>query len=300
MKLLPVKLRGILWFLASCFFFAAMSVDIKHMANLGASTFTMIFMRTVFAIILMYPIMRIKSRKQKYGIGNKVLFMWRTVLGFGGMLLMFQSVKLLPVNSFVAISFIIPVFASIGAVMFLGEKMGWHRWGAVAVGFIGMLIIVQPGHMEIGLGLAICLIFCFITAVILLMVKKLSATEDTFSMMYYLHLWMGYMTLPLIFFTYKELTPQIILWGFGLAIISICAHYTLVRSYAMVELTLTAPFEFSRILMASGFAYVFLGEVPEPESYIGAAIIVASAVYIARREAMKSKIQLEKDIISSF
>ena len=132
------------------------------------------------------------------------------------------------------------------------------------------------------------------------MVKKLSATEDTFSMMYFLHLWMGYMALPLILFTYEEMTLQIILWGIGLAVISICAHYTLVRAYSMVDLTLTAPFEFSRILMTSGFAYVFLGEIPEPESYIGAAIIVASAVYIARREALKSKIKLENDIISSF
>jgi drug/metabolite transporter (DMT)-like permease len=265
-----------------------MSVVIKHMANLGASTFTMIFLRTVLAVLLMLPFMWMKRRKMKFGIDNKRLFLWRSLLGFGGMLLMFYSVMLLPVNTFVALSFIIPIFASLGAVLVLGEKMGIHRWGAVFVGFGGMLIIVQPEHMEVGLGLFVCLAFCLITAVILLMVKKLSASEDTFSMMFYLHLWMGYMSIPLIFFTYHELTLENILWGAGLAIISIAAHYSLVRSYTLVDLTLTAPFEFSRILMASGFAYAFLGEIPEQESYIGAAIIVASAVYIARREAIKS------------
>jgi len=300
MKLLSPKLRGILWFLISCFCFAAMAVVIKHMANLGASTFTMIFMRTVFAVLIMLPFMWIKRSKRKYGIGNKRLFFWRTILGFGGMLLMFYSVTLLPVNSFVALSFIIPIFSSLGAVIFLREKMGWHRWGAVFVGFIGMLIIVQPERMVFGLGVYVCLAFCLITAVILLLVKKLSATEDTFSMMFYLHLWMGYMSIPFIFFTYEELTLNNMAWGVALALISIFAHYSLVRSYSLVDLTLTAPFEFSRILMASGFAYIYLGEIPDPESYIGATIIVASAVYISHREAKNSKIQPEKDVISSF
>lgn len=180
--------------------------------------------------------------------------------------------------------------------MFLGEKMGWHRWSAVLLGFAGMMVIVQPGAMDIsgehGIGLIACMVFCVMTAYILLLVKKLSASEDTFSMMFYLHLWMGYMALPMVWFVYQELTTDILIWGVVLAITSIAAHYSLITSYTLVDITLTAPFEFSRILMASGAAYMFLGEVPSKESYIGAAMIVASTVYIVHREAkLKRKVK---------
>jgi drug/metabolite transporter (DMT)-like permease len=264
-----------------------MSVVIKHMSQIGSSTFSMIVMRNIFAVVMMLPFIFFKRRTMQVMLRNKRMFFWRTILGFTGMLLMFQSVILLPVNSFVALSFTIPIFATIGAVLFLGEKMGWHRWGAVALGFIGMLIIVQPTNIEIGAGVWICMVFCIMTAGILLIVKKMSATEHVFSMMFYLHLWMGYLSIPLFFISYHELNLQTMKWGVVLALTSITAHYSLVKSYSLVPLTVTSPFEFSRILMASLLAYIFLGEVPETESYVGAAIIIASVAYIAHRESRR-------------
>lgn len=282
-----LNIRGILWFLLSCISFAVMSVVIKHMSQIGASTYSMIVMRNLFAVFIMLPFIFFKRRTMQVVLKNKRMFFWRTILGFTGMLLMFQSVILLPVNTFVALSFTIPIFASIGAVLFLKEKMGWHRWGAVALGFVGMLIIVQPNNIEVGAGVWICMVFCMMTALILLIVKKMSATERVFSMMFYLHLWMGYLSIPLIFVSYQEFNMETMLWGVVLSLTSIAAHFGLVKSYSLVPLTVTSPFEFSRILMASLLAYIFLGEIPEKESYIGAAIIIASVAYIAHRESRK-------------
>lgn len=288
MSLFSVKIQGILWFLLSCLCFAVMSVQIKHLSSLGAGAFSMMFMRLVFAVLIMLPFAWKKNKAGSLRLDNRKSFMWRSIIGFVGMILCFYAIILLPVNTFVALSFMIPIFASIGAVIFLDEKMGAHRWGAVFVGFLGMLIIVQPAQMHLGLGLVVCLFFCLTTAAVLVIVKRLSASEDTFSMMFFLHLWMGYMSLPFIFICYDEINWQTIPWGVAIAVVSIAAHYGLVKSYTLIDLTLTSPFEFSRIIMASGMAYVFLHEVPHKESYIGAALIVASTAYIAHRE-MKRK-----------
>lgn len=289
MSNLSVRLQGILWFLLSCLCFAVMSVQIKHLSSLGAGSFSMMFMRLVFAVIIMLPFAWKRKRAGKLRLGNRKSFLGRSLLGFVGMVLMFYSVILMPVNSFVALSFMVPIFASIGAVIFLNEKMGWHRWGAVFVGFVGMVVIVQPEQMHLDVGFVVCMLFCLNTAAVLVIVKRLSASEDTFSMMFYLHLWMGYMSLPFIFFHYSEVNLQTIPWGIAIAMVSIVAHYGLVKSYTLVDLTLTAPFEFSRIIMAGFLAYVFLGEVPATEAYLGSAIILASTVYILHREKLAKR-----------
>lgn len=282
------KLAGIGWFLLSCLSFALMASIVKLTANEGASSFTMIFMRNVIAVLLLWPIAKF-IRPVKPVIINKKLFFLRCFVGFIGMLLMFYSVSLLKVNNFVALSFTIPIFASIGAVFILGEKMGWHRRLAILVGFVGMLIAAQPNGEILGFGLYVCLGFCILTAGTLLMVKKLSANEDNFSMIYFLHLWMGLMSMPLIFFTYSEINSEVIYYCVGIALTSIIAHFGLTRAYSYVPITVLTPFEFSRIIMASIFAYLLLGEIPSDESYIGAAIIIASTTYIVHREAVKKR-----------
>lgn len=280
------KFRGIMWFLLACLSFAAMATFIKLLSNAGASTPTMIFLRNVLAVVVLIPFIKLQGMVWPK-LNNKKLFFYRTAVGFGTMLLMFYSLVLLPVNDFVALSFTIPIFASVGAVLILGEKMGIHRWTAVFIGFAGALIIIQPSAEGVSFGYAVCLVFCVLTSLILLMVKTLSANESSFDMLYYLHLWMGYMSIPLIIFTYHEINLEVLTWGGIVALTSISAHYGLVKSYQYVDLTMTTPFEFSRILLASGFAYIFLGEIPASEAYLGAAIIVASTIYIAKREALK-------------
>lgn len=282
------NIRGISWFLLSCLSFALMASVVKLTSNAGASSFTMMFLRCIIAALLLLPFASFGEFK-KPKLKDPKFFFKRTFWGFVGMLLMFTSVKLLPVNDFVALSFSIPILVSFLAVLVLGEKMGWHRWLAIILGFVGVLIIAQPTGDFNALGFAVCMIFCSITAWILLMVKKLSANETTFAMIYYLHLWMGLMSLPLMFFTWQEMTVEILLLSTIVAITSITAHIGLTKAYSYAPITTLTPFEFSRIIMASGFAYIMLGEIPSDEAYLGAGIIVASATYIVRREAKKKK-----------
>lgn len=290
MHIQSTKIRGILWFFLACLSFALMASVVKLTSNAGASSFTMMFLRCGLAALILLPF-SLFGRFKKPKLRDPKFFFIRTFLGWLGMILMFYSVILLPVNDFVALSFSIPIFASLLAVLFLKEKMGVHRWSAIFVGFVGVLVIAQPTGNFNALGFGVCLTFCVMTACILLMVKKLAMKESIFSLVYYLHLWMAAMSVPLVAFTWQEITWEVLGLSLGIAITSIFAHIGLTKSYSLVPITLTTPFEFSRILMASGFAYLLLGEIPSDDAYIGAAIIVASATYIVRREARKAKLE---------
>ena len=88
----------------------------------------------------------------------------------------------------------------------------------------------------------------------------------------------------------EEINLEVFLLSSLIAITSITAHIGLTKAYSLIPITLTTPFEFSRIIMASGFAYILLEEIPSDEAYIGAAIIVASTSYIVHREAKKKRL----------
>lgn len=267
-----------------------MASIIKLTANAGASSFTMIFLRCGMAAVMLLPFAYF-GRLKKPKLQNPRFFFKRVFIGWMGMILLFWAVTLLPVNDFVALSFSIPIFASFLAVVVLGEKMGLHRWTAIFVGFAGVVIIAQPTGEFNALGFGVCMVFCMMTAGILLMVKKLSMNETTFAQIYYLHLWMTLLSIPLIAFTWEEITAEVLYLSLGNAITSIFAHIGLTKAYSLVPITVTTPFEFSRILMASGFAYVLLGEIPSDDAYIGALVIIASATYIVHREAKKSRLE---------
>lgn len=283
------RVRGILWFLGSCFCFAAMASAIKHVGNLGSNPLMLVFLRNLLGTAMLLAVYWAYRDKLTMHLNNRLFYFWRCILGFVGMIFLFWSMSLLPVTNFVALSFTIPILSSLGAVVFLKERMGVHRWSAIIVGLIGALIIIKPGYIDIGLGVYVCLIFCTITATVLLMIKKLSALENIFSIMFYMHLWMTYFSIPFLPFYWETPSFPIIYWSAFIALLSIFAHYTLTNSLKLVDLTVTTPFDFSRILMASIIAYVFLNEVPETTSYIGAFVIVISATYIAHRERLKGK-----------
>jgi len=266
-----------------------MASVMKHVTDFGYNMVNLTFWRNLGAMLILLPLVFMRRKTINISIKNKKLFFARSLLGFISMLLMFYSVSLLAVSDWIALTLTIPIFTSVGAVIFLGEKMGWHRWGAVLLGFSGAMVIVGPGFEQVNYGYYICIATCMTIAGVLLIVKKLSATEDSFSMMYNMHLWMLGLNLLIIPFFWETPTWDLIIWSTAIGILSISAHYCMIKSYTLTDISLTAPLDFSRVVMASIIAYLFLDEIISTESIIGAIIITASASYIAHREVRRKK-----------
>ena len=291
--------RGILWTLVFCLSFPLLTAVVRHLTDLGMPSPQIVFMRNISAVLLLVPFIFLRKEKLDLKIRNRNLYFLRIIFGLTSMMLWFYGLGRLPLATATALSFSTPIFAALMAVIFLKEKMGLRRWSAVAIGFIGTIIILRPGVMDFNLAAASVLGGCLFMSIALIIVKKLTNTETPFNMMFHMHLWMGVFSIPLAFINWQVLNLNMVLWCVALSVFSITGQYALARAYTLVEVTLTLPFDFTRLIIASIVAYYAFAETPDIYTYIGAGIIICSSIFIAHREArlrkmLKEEMELER------
>lgn len=288
------ELRGILWVLICCVSLSSMTALVRQVSDLGMSAAQIVFLRNLAAMTILLPLAYYFRRNLSLKINDPKLYSLRVVVGITSMIFWFHGLGLMPLANATALSFTTPIFLSLMAVFFLKEKMGIHRWSAVVIGLIGTLIILRPGADDFNDASFYVLAGCFFQSLALIIVKKMISKESPFTMMFHMHLWMGIVSLPLAVYFWTDLTREQLLLCYGIAVLSIIGQYGIAKTYSLIDVTLTLPFDFTRLIVASILAYIFFHEVPDMYSYIGASIIVASSIYIARREALKGR-----EIISS-
>ncbi len=285
---------GIAWTLVFCVSFPILTAIVRHLTDLGVGSAQLVFIRNMVAIGILVPFVFLRKEKMDLKIRNRSLYFMRIIFGLTSMTLWFYGLGRLPLATATALSFSTPIFAAFAAVIFLKEKMGVRRWAAVIIGFLGTLIILRPGMAEVSLPALAVLGGCFFMSIALVIVKKLTNTETPFNMMFHMHLWMGVFSIPLAFTHWHLLNMSMFIWSVALAVCSIIGHYSLARAYMLVDVTLTLPFDFTRLIIASVIAYFAFGEVPDVYAYLGAGIITASAIFIAHREAKLRRILRER------
>ena len=269
-----------------------MTAIVRYVTELGMSAPQIVFIRNITAMSILVPLSFYHRKRLDLKIYNPKLYSLRIVVGITSMVLWFHGLGHLPLGNATALSFTTPLFLSFMAVFVLKEKMGIHRWSAVVVGVIGTLIILRPGYEGFNSMSFFVLGGCFFQSMALIIVKKMISKESPFTMMFHMHLWMALVSLPLAVWFWTDLTREQLLWSYGIAILSIIGQYGIAKTYSLVEVTLTLPFDFIRLLIACTLGYFFFSEVPDIYSFIGAGIIIASSIYIAHRESRKSKINL--------
>jgi drug/metabolite transporter (DMT)-like permease len=161
----------------------------------------------------------------------------------------------------------------------------WRRWTATVIGFLGVLVMVRPGQTEAELAVAIGLLGAFLAADVVVWIKKLAKTESPIAMLVYFGL----------FSTLIAAVPAAFVWIWPswtellqLALIGLLGalgQFFAIRGFRIGEATAVMPFDYSRLLFATGFGLIFFAEVPDLWTVLGAAIIVSSTLYIAHREA---------------
>lgn len=201
----------------------------------------------------------------------------------------FTALTLIPLAQMTALGFTGPLFVTIGAVLFLGEVIRARRIAAIAVGFLGTLIILQPGFTEISVGAMMALASALSIAMASLIVKKLTATETPEAIVF----WMVAMQAPLALipamgvWQWPSLENWIYLWAMALS--GTIAHLCFTRAYRLVDITALQPLEFIKLPFAVCLAWIVFGEWPGLWTWVGGAVIFASTVYITQREARAKK-----------
>lgn len=197
----------------------------------------------------------------------------------------FSALAALPIAQAVSLNFTAPLFVTIGAALVLGEVVRFRRWAATVVGFIGVLVILRPGVAAVEPAMALPILAAAFMAVSILFIKSLSRTESVATIITYQNL----VPLPAFFiialFVWTTPSWQVLGLVALIGLLGNLAHFFLTRAFALADASVVMPFDYLRLPFAAAVAFFVFNEVPDPWTWLGAAIIAASAIYIGRREA---------------
>jgi len=287
LRRLPPNVQGALWLVAGGFIFTSTSAMIRLLSTQIESVQTAFF-RAVISVILLLPMIaagRVRPWESKRIAGH----FWRTLMGTISMVLGFYAVSLLPLADATAIAFSQPLFSVLVAALIAGEKVRWRRWSATIVGFVGVLIMVRPGEGSLQLGALVALANAASVAVSILLVKRLSGTETPLMILTQFALFSTLFLAPPALWVWRW--PD--LWGWvlavGVALSATVGQYFWVQAFKAGEMSAVAPFEYLRLPFAVFVGWLIWSELPVLWTYVGAAVVIASALYIAHREAQLAR-----------
>ncbi|MBN8544190.1 MAG: DMT family transporter [Alphaproteobacteria bacterium] len=269
--------------ITSCASFSLMNVFIR----LGSETIhttMLVFLRNLITMIVFIPWV-IKDNFKLVRTKRLSSHFWRATIGIVGMQSWFYCIATLPLTHATALSFTAPIFSTIFAVLFLKEKADTWRWLAMALGFSGVLIILRPAGDEFSLLSLIVLFTTSMWAIAGMLIKSLTDTESPLRIVFFMVLFMSIWSLPPALYYWQW--PSLTVW-FYLVIIAcfaFVAQWSLAKAYSLADIVTLTPYDFSRLIFTSILAYIAFGESSDIYTWVGAAIIVTSALMNARRDA---------------
>ena len=225
-----------------------------------------------------------------YYTNRKVLHFWRCLAGIISLIAIFIALRKLPLATVVSISFATPIFTTIFSILFLNEKVGIYRWLAVIVGFIGIIVITEPGITELNIYYFFPIIFCIGLSYVAIAIRQLSTTEPIWLISLFFSItimFSGILTIPF-GWVMPSLKDLILLSMIGLS--GGVANLWLGQSYKYAEVSLVTPLRYLGLVFAIFFGYIFWKEVPSIKTLLGSLLVIVSTIIIFRREIYKKKI----------
>ncbi len=277
-------LAGAFWMLISCALLAGVAALGRYLTTAGVHPFQIVFLRVFFALVTMLPLLAFRGI-ELFRTAQPRMYIVRVMSGMLALTTWFSALALLPVGEVTAISFLTPIFATIGAVIFLSEIVRLRRWIAIMVGFLGVLVILRPGYQGLGVGVLLAIVSAFAMGTTSIILKRMTALDDADKIVFISTLLLTPVTIIPALFVWEW--PHSDLWAFLFAIglVATLGHVTLVRAFAATEASVVISFDFARLPFAVLYGYIALGELIDVWTWVGAGIIFASTIYIARREA---------------
>lgn len=285
---LPANVRGPLWMTLAAFSFAALTTIVRELSG-AMHPYELAFFRNLFGLMFMLPWF------WRTGFGalktsRLPLHGFRSLIGLAAMTSWFTAVSMLPLAEATALSFTAPLFATIGAALFLGETVRARRWGATLAGFIGALVIVRPDGIDIGFASTLALAASAFMAMAALTVKSLSRTESPGSIVLFMGILMTPMSLVPALYHWTTPTQTDYLWFTAIGFFAAVGQNSMARAFASTDISAVLPFDFSRLIFAAILGYFLFAEIPDIWTWSGAAIIFGATLYTAHRESRAARL----------
>ncbi len=277
-------IAAVLWVTLAMALFAGLAVFARLAMNTGLHPFVVLFLRNLFAVAMLMPLLFWRGRSL-FRSSQLGLYGVRVAISLVSMLTWFYAIAIIPIGEVTAISFLAPLFGTLGAILLLGEKVRMRRWAALIIGFAGAMIILRPGGTPIGIGQICAVVSAMMTGVIAALIKQLTERDDPDKIVFLTNIMLMPLSLVPALFVWSWPTTAMLLPLIGMGLCAVVGHVALVRGYAVTDASLAQTFEFSRLPFTVVIAYVAFGETIDVWTWVGALVIFASAIYITRREA---------------
>ena len=280
---------GVLYGIASVACFAMMDASVKWLDMFPVGQ--VLFSRFFFGLIPILMLVPRSEFKTFYKTSRPKLHAFRAITGTLAIIALFIALREIPLADVVSLTFGGPIFVTLGSIFFLSEKVGVKRWLAVLIGFIGIIIIAEPGFTELNIFYIYPIIFCLGMAYVAISIRQLSKTEPVWLISLYFSIAITIISLITIpsGWIMPSLNDLIILSLLG--VFGGVANLWLSQSYKFSEVSLVTPLKYLALVFAIIFGYFIWDEVPTLKTLSGAILVILSSIIIFRRE-----IQLKKQV----
>lgn len=277
--------------------FGLMAVTIR-LASRTESTLEIAFFRNFFGLLALLPMLLAPAlrtptplatfrasvrttRLSRYGV--------RALIGMAGMFLGFWSIANLPLSQAIALAYSSPIFVTIAAVLMLGEVVRVRRWLAVAIGFVGMLVIVRPFSQSFTLGSLVAVAAAMTNAIVAIQIKELSTTDGPDTIVFWTYMLWVPMSLVAALFQWHWPQGDTWLWLVLTGVLGTIGQVMWTRALKLGEVSALTPISFVQLVVVTIAGWLMFGERVDRWTLLGAAVIFASTVYISHREAVLAR-----------
>ena len=283
---------GVLYMVGSVICFSVMDICVKWLDYYPVGQ--VLFLRFFIGFIPIFLIIPKEKLLSFYKTSRPGLHAFRAITGALAIIALFVGLRELPLADVVSLTFGGPIFVTVASIFFLSEKVGIKRWSAVFLGFIGMLLIVQPAFTDLNFYYLTPIIFCIFFACVAISVRSLSKTEANYTIAFYFTLLCTLLGLGSIFFVEWKLPSLLDFLIF--IIMGLCgsiANLLLTQSYRLAEASLVTPIKYLSLVFAIIFGFMIWNEIPKVLTLVGATLVIISSLIIFVRET-----KLKKQIIA--
>ena len=253
--------------------------------------FQIAFFRNIFGLAFLFPLL-MRSRFAVLRTKRIGLHALRGVINMVAMLMFFTALSISPIAKVTALGFTAPIFMAILAVLVLGERFRIYRWVAIFSGFVGMLIILQPGLLAIDTGALLVTTSAALWAVAMVIIKIQSRTESSLTIVAYMGIFLGVFSIAPALWVWQPFGLQTLGWMVLIGLFGSIAQMAISQSLKETDPTALMPFDFLKLIWTAMIGAWFFAEIPDLHTWIGATVIFLSGLFIAFRERSAQNLRI--------
>ena len=281
----PSNFHGIMYMLAATLLFSVMGATARYV-SVRIHPFEVVFFRIAFGFVLLLPLVLGYGLKH-FHTNHFGLHVARAAGHVTEMLIYFFGLTMIQYAQVQALTFTTPLFATLLAVMILRERIQLRGMAALAIGFIGAMIVIRPGIVPVDTGSLLILISALGWSGVILIVKRLTRTDSSLTITAWMVVLKSPMALIPALFVWVWPTWTELCWLAVAGITGTVGQLAVTQAFRVADMTAVMPFDFTKLIWATALGFLVFDEIPSIWTWVGGSVIFAGALYIALRERME-------------